>query len=195
MRVLSSAATLKGEDGALDFGARGLDGLAGFLGEGAGKFFFALRHGRGNDRRRTRWRSKAGRRRVVPKALTAAAMAASACSLRPLHDAGDQAAVVGGANLDEVAILMPPAIHKETVRRNRRDRHLGHDFFGAPMNPTFAIIGLWTRHWSQANAKTFAAQGNTEKILLPYNGSLTHGLLFVYHRTGAAVAAKRSFSR
>jgi hypothetical protein len=33
--------------------------------------------------RSTRWRSKAGSRRVVPKALTAAAMAASACSRRP----------------------------------------------------------------------------------------------------------------
>jgi hypothetical protein len=40
-----------------------------------------------------------------------------------LHDAGDYGAVVGGVNLDDVAVVLPPAIHKETVRRSGRDRH------------------------------------------------------------------------
>ena len=51
-----------------------------------------------------------------------------------LHDAGDQAAVIGGVDLDEVAVFPPAAIHKETVRRNGRDRHLCHDFLWPPEN-------------------------------------------------------------
>ena len=39
---------VKGEDGAFDFDARGLDGLAGFLGEGAREFFLALDHESGD---------------------------------------------------------------------------------------------------------------------------------------------------
>ena len=33
---------VEGKDGALDFDARGFDGLSGFLGESAREFFFAL---------------------------------------------------------------------------------------------------------------------------------------------------------
>ena len=33
---------VEGKDGALDLDARGFDGLARFLGQGAGEFFFAL---------------------------------------------------------------------------------------------------------------------------------------------------------
>ena len=73
---------VEGKDGAINFHASALDGLARFQRNGAGKFFFAIVNAVA-IRRRTRWRSKAGSRRVVPKALTAAAMAASACSRRP----------------------------------------------------------------------------------------------------------------
>ena len=38
----------KGEDGALNFGSRRLNGLASLLGQRAGKLFFALRHERDN---------------------------------------------------------------------------------------------------------------------------------------------------
>jgi hypothetical protein len=38
-------------------------------------------------------------------------------------------------DLDDVAVVPPPAIHKETVRRNGRDRHLGHKFSLAPSEP------------------------------------------------------------
>ncbi len=72
----------KGENGALHFGARRFDGFARLLRHGAGKLFFAL----GNALRHlpsTRCRSNAGNLRVVPKAFTAAAMAASACSRLP----------------------------------------------------------------------------------------------------------------
>ena len=85
-----------------------------------------------------------------------------------LHDAGDQAAVVGGADLDDVAIFLPPAIHKKTVRRNRRDRHLCHGF--RPPSPRLAsIIGLlddkgrdqFSKIWPQRT------QGSQRKSPLP----------------------------
>jgi hypothetical protein len=44
-------------------------------------------------------------------------------------------------NLDEIAILLPTAIHKKTMRRNRRNRHLCHDFLGPQKSP-YNIIGL-----------------------------------------------------
>ena len=69
-------------------------------------------------------------------------MAASACSLAALHDAGYEGAIVGGVDLDDVAIVPPPAIDKETVRRNGRNRHLGHDFSLAPSTTAWMIIGL-----------------------------------------------------
>ncbi len=47
-----------------------------------------------------------------------------------LNDAGDQAVVVGSTNFNWVAVFLPPPIHKETVRRNGRDRHLRHVFSG-----------------------------------------------------------------
>ena len=52
-----------------------------------------------------------------------------------LRDSGDDAAVVGSADFDEIAVLLPAAIDEETVRRNRRDRHLCH-FCLAPGEPT-----------------------------------------------------------
>ena len=73
---------LKGKDGALDFGARGLDRLARFL--ASVRENSSLRCAMPSaTRRSTLWRSKAGKRRVVPNAFTAAAIAASACSRLP----------------------------------------------------------------------------------------------------------------
>ena len=41
-----------------------------------------------------------------------------------LHNAGNEAAVVRRANLDDIAVVLPPSIHKKAMRRNGRDRHL-----------------------------------------------------------------------
>ena len=86
-------------------------------------------------RRSTRCRSNAGSRRVVPKALTAAAMAASACSRRALHHSSDYAAIVWGADLDDVAIISPAAVDKKTVGRDWGNCHLCHGVQN-PLVPT-----------------------------------------------------------
>jgi hypothetical protein len=44
------------------------------------------------------------------------------------HDAGNDAAIVGGANFYDVPVFVPAAIYEKTVRRNGRDRHLCHDY-------------------------------------------------------------------
>ena len=46
----------------------------------------------------------------------------------PLDYAGNHAAVIRCVHLDHVAVFAPAAIHKESVRHNGSDRHLGHDF-------------------------------------------------------------------
>lgn len=58
-----------------------------------------------------------------------------------LHDAANHAAIVGRANLHDVAVISPPAIYEKPVGCNGRDRHLWHDFLG-PQEPTGTIIGL-----------------------------------------------------
>jgi hypothetical protein len=61
--------------------------------------------------------------------------------LSALRDAGDEAAIIRSVNLDDIAILLPTAIHKKTMRRNRRDRHLCHDVWAPRTSPSI-IIGL-----------------------------------------------------
>lgn len=66
----------------IDFRSCRFDGLACLLGKGVRKLFFfcAMLE---DIWRRTRCRSNAGKRRVVPNAFTEAAMARSACSRLP----------------------------------------------------------------------------------------------------------------
>jgi hypothetical protein len=73
---------IEGENGAVHFAAGALDGLARFERNGAGKFFFALVDA-GRNLAQNALAFEGRQPRVVPKALTAAAMAASACSRRP----------------------------------------------------------------------------------------------------------------
>src|SRR6202140_4812673 len=80
--------------------------------------------------RRTRWRSKAGSRRVVPKALTAAAMAASLVHVR------DEGAVVRRAHIDDVPLFQPLPVQEETMGCNWNHRHLGH---ALPLSIALAI--------------------------------------------------------
>jgi hypothetical protein len=43
-----------------------------------------------------------------------------------LDDAGDEGTVIGGADVDRVAVFAPLAVQEKTVSCDRRDRHLGH---------------------------------------------------------------------
>ena len=171
---------LKGESGAFDFDARGFDGLAGFLGEGAGKFLLALRHG-GDDLAQNALALERGKSAGGAESFNGRGDGSLGVLFTALHDASDQAVVVGSSNLDEIAILVPTAIHKKAVRRNRRDRHLGHDFFEAPIDPTFGIIGLWMQRLLQGMRKHLVRQRTQQqpgKTVHLYNGSLTMGIAF-----------------
>ena len=88
--------------------------------------------------RRTRWRSKAGQAAGGAESLDGGGNGGLGVFAAALHHAGDQVVVVGGVDLDDVAIFPPPAVHKETVRRNGRDRHLWHDFSLAPSKTDYA---------------------------------------------------------
>jgi hypothetical protein len=143
---------MKSEDGTFNFGARRFDRLAGLLRESASKFFLALRHG-GNDLAQNTLAFECREATGRSESFDSRGNCGFRMFFTALHHAGDQIVIVGCANLDEVALLMPPAIHKKTVRRNGRDRHLGHDFFGAPIDPTLGIIGLWMQHELQSVRK------------------------------------------
>ncbi len=96
-------------------------------------------------RRRTRWRSEGGKAARGAKGLDRRGDGGFGVFAASLHDSGDQGAVIGGANLDDVAVFPPLAVYEETVGRNRRDRHLCHDFFWPPIKTTSMIIGLFDR--------------------------------------------------
>ena len=132
---------VEGEDGAFDFGARGFDGLAGLLRESAGKFFFALEYGGGNSTEHA-LAFESGQAASGAEGLDGSGDGGLGVLAAALGYAGDEAAVVGSVNLDNVAVVPPPAIHKETVRRNGCDRHLCHDFSLAPGKTACSIIGL-----------------------------------------------------
>jgi hypothetical protein len=132
---------VESEDGALDFGAGGFDGLAGLLRESAGKFFLALGHGGGNAAEDA-LALEGGQAARGAEGLDGGGDGGFGMFAAALHYAGDQAAVVGSANLDDIAVFPPPAVYEETVRRNGRDRHFCHDFSWPPVMPTGTIIGL-----------------------------------------------------
>ncbi len=131
---------VESKDGALDFDTRGFDGLPRLLGESSGKFFLALGYGSGNSTENA-LALEGGQAAGGAESLDGGGDGGLGVFVAALHDPGNQAAVVGGANFDDVAIFSPPAIHKETVRGNGRDRHLWHDFF-CPRKPARTIIGL-----------------------------------------------------
>ncbi len=124
---------IESKDSALDFGAGGFDGLAGLLREGAGKFFLALGHGGGNPAKDA-LAFEGGQAAGGAESLDGGGDGGLGVLAAALHDAGDQASVIGSVDLDDIAVFPPPAIQKKTVGRNGRDRHLCHDFFG----PQFA---------------------------------------------------------
>jgi hypothetical protein len=77
-------------------------------------------------------------------------------------------------NLDDIAILLPTAIHKKTMRRNRRDRHLRHDVW-YPQNFAFPNYRTWMQDdiaGDLENSEPQRAQRNTENGSgCLYNGS------------------------
>ena len=103
---------IEGEDGAVDFDACGFDGLSGFLREGAGKFFFALQHGGGNPAENA-LAFKGGQPARGAESLDGGGNGRLGVFTPALHDAGNQAAIVRGANFYDVAVFAPPAIHKK----------------------------------------------------------------------------------
>ena len=118
---------VESEDGALDFDARGFDGLAGFLRQGTGKFFFALGHERGNPTQNA-LTFKGGQTAGSAERFYCGGDRGFGVLSASLKDPRDETAVIRRADFDEVAVLLPPAIDKKTVCRNRRDRQLSHDF-------------------------------------------------------------------
>ena len=116
---------VEGEDGAVDFDARGLDGLAGFLRERAGEFLFTFGHERGNLAENA-LPFEGGKATCSAEGFDGGGDGGVGVLFAALRDAGDQIAIVGSADLDKVALLLPPAVYEETVCRNRRDRHLCH---------------------------------------------------------------------
>ncbi len=155
---------VEGEDGALDLGTGGLDGLARFLREGAGEFFLALRH-EGCDLAEDALALERGQAAGGAESLDGGGNGGLGMLAAALHDTGDQAAIIGGVDLDDIAVLPPLAIHKETVRRNGRDRHFGHDFLWPPVKPAEMIIGLLgsaERAKAETTKDTKAHEGKTE---------------------------------
>ncbi len=120
MRVAFFGGDVEGEDGALDFGAGGLDGLAGFLREGAGEFFFALGH-EGGDLAQDALAFEGGQTAGGAEGFDGGGDGGFGVSAAALGDAGDQAAVVGGADFDEVAVFAPAAVEEESVGGYGRD--------------------------------------------------------------------------
>ena len=93
---------VEGEDGALDFSAGGLDGLAGFLREGARELLLALRHVRrdlAEDALALECREATG----GAEGLDGGGDAGLGMFTAALHDAGDEVVIVRGVDLDDVA--------------------------------------------------------------------------------------------
>ncbi len=117
---------VEGEDGALDLGARGLDGLACLLRHGAGKFLFAL----GNVFRHSPQYALAFKSRQPPgrpESFNRRRNRSLGVFPPALEDRSDYAAVIGGPNLDWVTFFDPFAIDKKALRAGWSRSHLCHD--------------------------------------------------------------------
>ena len=141
---------IESEDSAVDFDTSGFDRLAGLESESACEFLFALHH-RSRDLTEHALALEGGEAAGGPESLDCGGNSGFRMLSSSLIDAGYEAAVVGSVNFNEIAIFMPTAIHEETMSRNRRDRHFCHDFFRAPSQQTFIIIGLLRKptRWMQ----------------------------------------------
>src|SRR5262249_49862382 len=82
---------VEGEDGAIDFDARGLDGLAGLLRECAGKFFFAFGHERG-DLTENSLSFEGGEAARCAEGFDSGGDGGVGVLFAPLRDAGDETA-------------------------------------------------------------------------------------------------------
>jgi len=158
---------IEGKDGAVDLAASRLDGLSGLLGERASKLVFALDHVCGNLAKNAltfkRWKTTSG-----AECFHGGCDSSLGMSSISLSDTGDQAGIVRGADFDYVALLLPSTIHKETVRRNRRDRHLCHVVL-PPGETSFFIIGLLDAAAACLGLRKPLTTEDTEENL--YNGS------------------------
>src|SRR4029077_4582746 len=113
---------IENEHSPVPFDARQLDGLAGFLGDGAGEFLPAFGNGLGN-----------AAQHALPLEGRQAASGTEGfdgggdCSfsvLAPcLSHSPNYAAVEGAADLDDVAVFHPTAVDKKTVGCDWGDRH------------------------------------------------------------------------
>ena len=114
------------EYGAVHFSARQFDGLAGFLRQGAGKFFTALGHGLRHAPQHAlalEGRQAAG----GSKSLDGGGDRSRGMLAPGLDDSPNHAAIEGRADFDEIAVFHPSAVDEETVGcdwGNRQFRHL-----------------------------------------------------------------------
>ena len=99
--------------------------------ESAGKLFFALDHER-DDLTQDALALEGGQAARRTKGFYGGSNGSFGVLFAALGDSGDQVAVVGRADLDDIALLLPTAIHKKAMRRNRRDRHFCHDLSEPP---------------------------------------------------------------
>ena len=150
----------KGEDCAFHFGTRGFDGLTGFLGESAGELFLALCHER-NDLAKDPLAFEGGQAAGSAKRFHRGCDCRFCISFAALGHASNHACVVRRADVDEIALLLPTAIHKKAMRRNRRDRHLCHDLSEPPDEATSRIIGLLD---AAASLKVFKKAQHTPSL-------------------------------
>jgi hypothetical protein len=84
------------------------------LGEGAGKFFLAFGHLR-RDLAQNSLALEGGQAARRAESFDGGGNGGFGVRFTALNDAGYEAAVVGGADLDEVAILLPPSTKKPWV--------------------------------------------------------------------------------
>ena len=126
---------LEGEDGAVHFGARGFDGLAGFLAESASEFLFALRHV-SHDLTENALALEGGQAARGAEGADGSGDGGFSVLFSTLHYPSDKRTVIGRSDFDEVSVFVPAAIDKKSVGCYGRDGEFRHDF--APAH----IIGL-----------------------------------------------------
>ncbi len=120
---------VESKDGTVDFDARSLDRLACLLGESAREFILAFAHERGNLTQNS-LAFECGKPASRSESLDGRSNSGFSMLLAALGYTGDQAAVIWGPNLNKVTILLPSTVDKETVGRDRRDRHFAHQELG-----------------------------------------------------------------
>src|SRR5580693_5210663 len=113
------------KNGAVDFDARQLDRLAGFLHDGAGEFVTALSNGFGNATQHA-LALKGGQAASGSEGLYGGGDGSFGMLAPRLDYSPHYAAIEGGADLDDVAIFHPAAVDEDTVGCDRGERHFRH---------------------------------------------------------------------